>query len=132
MKRPFTRETMTMRRLFVVTLIILGALTLGCGDSGPAPENPTATAAMSPEEVEAAVATLLARADLADETEDKVVEKCLGCALGMDGAPDQVVQAHGYEIHFCSPACKENAEENIEEAILALRDLEEPGTEATN
>ena len=122
-----------MKRFLVVpAMIALGFLFAGCGDSGPGPENPTATAVMSPEELEAAVATLLARADLADEIEDHVVEKCLTCGLAMDGSPDQFVQAHGYEIHFCSPGCKERADEDIDQAILALRELEESSTEATN
>ena len=121
-----------MKRFLVLTLIALGFVLAGCGDSGPGPEDPTATAVMSPEELDAAVATLLARADLADEVEDHVVEKCLGCGLAMDGAPDQVVQAHGYEIHFCTPACKERTGENIDQAILALGESDESATEATN
>ena len=121
-----------MKRFLVLTLIALGFVFAGCGDSGPGPENPTATAVMSPEELEATVARLLVTADLADETEDHVVEKCLGCGLAMDGSPDQIVQAHGYEIHFCSPTCKERADENIDEAILALSELDESATEATN
>lgn len=122
-----------MKRFLVVpSMIALGFLFAGCGGSGPGPENPTATAVMSPEELEVALARLLLTADLADETEDHVVEKCLGCGLAMDGSPDQVVQVHGYEIHFCSPACKERADEDIDQAILALGDLEESATEATN
>ena len=118
-----------MKRFLVVLMMIaLGFVLAGCGDSGPGPEAPTATVAMLPEELEAAVATLLARADLADETEDHVVEKCLTCGLAMDGSPDQVVQAHGYEIHFCSPGCKESADEDIDQAILALGELEESAT----
>ena len=120
------------RFLVVLAMIALGFLFAGCGGSGPGPENPTATAVMSPEELEVALATLLVRADLADETEDHVVEKCLTCGLAMDGSPDQVVEAHGYEIHFCSPGCKERADEDIDQAILALVELEESATEATN
>lgn len=121
-----------MKRCLVVSMMIaLGFVLAGCGDSGPGPEAPTATVAMSPEELDAAVTTLLARADLADETEDRVVEKCLSCALAMDGSPDHVVEAHGYEIHFCSPGCKESADEDIDQAILALGELEVSETEAT-
>jgi len=125
-------EMTTMKPFLVLTLIALGFVFAGCGGSGPGPENPTATAVMSPEELDAAVARLLVTADLADETEDHVVEKCLGCGLGMDGSPDQFVEAHGYEIHFCTPACKERSEEDIDQAILALGELDESATEATN
>jgi hypothetical protein len=126
-------EIVTMKRFLVVlALIALGFVSAGCGDSGPGPEDPTVTAVMSPEELEAAVATLLVKADRADETEDHVVEKCLGCGLAMDGSPDQFVEAHGYEIHFCSSTCKERAVEDIDQTILALGELEEPATEATN
>jgi hypothetical protein len=121
-----------MRRFFVLTLIALGLMVAGCGGYGPRQEEPTAENAMSPEELEAAVARLLVKADLADETEDQVVEKCLGCGLAMDGSLDHAVQAHGYEIHFCSASCKESADEDIDQAILALGELDEASTDATN
>jgi hypothetical protein len=121
-----------MRRLFVLTLIVLGLMIAGCGGYGPRQEEPTAENAMSPAELEVAVARLLVKADLADETEDQVVEKCLGCGLAMDGSADHVVQSHGYEIHFCTAACKERSDEDIDKAILALGELDEESTEATN
>jgi len=121
-----------MRRIFVLTLIALGFMVAGCGDYGPRQEEPTAENAMSPAELEAAVARLLVKADLADETEDQVVEKCLGCGLAMDGSADHVVQSHGYEIHFCTVACKERSDEDIDKTILALGELDEASTDATN
>ena len=121
-----------MKRFLVLTLIALGTVIVGCGNPGPGPEAPNAIAAMSPEELDAAVARLLVKADRADDTEDQVVERCLGCGLGMDGSPDHVVQVHGYEIHFCTEACKERAGEDIDQAILALGDSDETPTEATN
>ena len=121
-----------MKRLAFLTLIALSIALVGCGDSGPGPEAPDATAAMSPEELEAAVAALLVKADLADETEDQVVEMCLSCGLGMDGSPDHALQARGYEIHFCTEACRERVGEDIDHAILALDERKEASTEATN
>lgn len=120
-----------MRRFLVLTLIALGTVIVGCGDSGPGPEAPNATVAMSPEDLEVAVSRLLVKADRADEAEDQVVEKCLGCGLGMDGSPDHAVQAHGYEIHFCTEACMARADEDIDQAILALGDSDETSTDST-
>ena len=120
-----------MRPCIVLTLIALGFLLAGCGDPGPGPENPTAEATMSPAELDAAVAALLVKADLADETEDRVVELCLTCRLGMQGSAEHALQARGYEIHFCSESCKEHAAEDIDKAILALGELEPAPTETT-
>jgi hypothetical protein len=114
-----------MKRLAYLTLVALALVIAACGGSGPGPENPTAKAAMSPEELDAALARLLVQADLADESEDHVVEKCLGCGLAMDGSADHVVHAHGYEFHLCSDGCEQRVAEDVDEALLALRELDE-------
>jgi hypothetical protein len=62
------------------------------GNSGAAP----APAAMGPE-----LMAKLAKADTADGTTDKIVHKCAGCALGMDGKADHAVKVGEYTLHLC-------------------------------
>lgn len=68
----------------------------------------------------AAIEAFLVKADSMDGTEDKVVSKCPGCALAMPGDAEHAMDAHGYELHFCSTDCKERFEENADKALMAL------------
>jgi YHS domain-containing protein len=56
----------------------------------------------------------------ADGVTDKVVSKCLGCALAMDGSSEHALETSGYTLHFCSAPCKTGFEEDTTKAILAL------------
>lgn len=47
----------------------------------------------------------LVAADKMDGAEDKVVHKCAGCALHMDGKPEFALPVGAYQMHFCSDKC---------------------------
>ena len=64
---------------------------------------------------------ILAKADLADGTADKVVSKCAGCSLRMDGSADHTLAAGEYSMHFCSDGCNEGFSKDIEKSILAMK-----------
>jgi len=78
-------------------------------------------------EVTAAAASMLARADAMDGSEDHVVALCAGCALGMAGDATTTLEAGDFSMHFCSDSCLDYFAENTEEAIASL-DL--PGSDS--
>lgn len=84
-------------RLFVLGGSLL--LLAGCG-AKPAetktPSVPPAPVAVTPD-----VVAQLAKADAKDGKEDKVVTKCAGCALGMDGKPEHTALLGEYKVQFC-------------------------------
>jgi len=67
-----------------------------------------------------AVEAMLAEADKFDGQTDKVVSKCPGCALGMDGSSEHALEVSGYKLHFCADGCKKGFEKDTTKAILAL------------
>ena len=71
-------------------------------------------------EISEEAAAILARADLADGTEDHVVRKCASCNLAMDGSPDHALQVGEYEMHFCTSTCSRRFKEATEASILAM------------
>lgn len=82
-------------------LLGLLVLTLACACSSDAvPTAPTGPIASTPE-----LDTKLAAADAKDGQVDKVVHRCAGCALGMDGKAEHSIQVGGYTLHLCKPAC---------------------------
>ena len=107
-----------------MTVALLFALAC-TGKSNVDPDNvatpskaPTEVAAEAPVAVDAAA--VLAKADLADGTEDKVVSKCARCALGMAGDPQRASTHEGYELHFCSDSCKTGFEEDPDATLSRL------------
>ncbi len=62
----------------------------------------------------------LAKADLLDGMEDKVVTRCAMCALSMDGMRDFTVKAAGYELLFCRQGCIDAFSEDVNKSILSL------------
>lgn len=90
----------------------------------PAEHPETADAAKaptgSPTENDPAVLAILAKADSADGTPDKVVSKCGGCSLRMDGTAANEITVSGYKMRFCSPDCKGRFEKEPAKAILAM------------
>lgn len=96
-----------MTRLILAGLPI--ALTLGaCEKASPAKADA------------ATVEARLAKADAVDGKTDKVVTKCAGCALGMDGSADHALNAHGYTLHLCSGHCKEQFAKDVDKSIMAM------------
>lgn len=128
---------MRMRPLLVPAVLAAATVLVGCGrmstpkttDAAPAAARPeakstTATAdsmAAAPTAADAAaVEAILAKADAADGTVDKIVSKCAGCGLGMAGLPEHSADCHGYTLHLCSAHCKESYEKNGDAMITAL------------
>ena len=70
----------------------------------------------------AKLAEALQIADAADGVEDKVAHKCAGCALGMDGSPDNAVTVDGVTLHLCSSMCKEEYSKDVGGNTLRLLD----------
>ena len=62
----------------------------------------------------------LKKADLADGKEDKVVEKCAGCALHMDGLPEHTVTVEDTTLHLCAASCKSLFEKQVEKTLMSL------------
>ncbi|MCU0864623.1 MAG: hypothetical protein MUC36_12565 [Planctomycetes bacterium] len=89
----------TFRNLLgLLALTLAGACS---SDAVPtAPTTPTGPIASTPE-----LDVKLAAADAKDGQVDKVVHRCAGCALGMDGKAEHSVQVGGYTLHLCKPAC---------------------------
>ena len=130
---------MKQRSMFwvLVCCVSVGGWLVGCGHHGhdrdaaaegaePAFEEAAAIVEVSPE-----MEAVLARADLADGTEDHVVAKCSGCGLAMDGSADHVLNVGEYELHFCSDSCQGRVENDVTGALMALAETEESDSEAT-
>jgi hypothetical protein len=124
---------MMRKTLFRTSCMLVGALVLlwtGCGYESEAPSEPTPSADSEMEtettaESDAMLAAVLARADLADGKEDKVVSKCLGCGLAMDGSADHLLEVEGYTLHLCSDTCQDKVSEDVPAAVQALNLSEE-------
>jgi YHS domain-containing protein len=104
----------------------------GCGkeepaktDTGAKPEEVAGLvkekAAEGEAEIEAQLQAKLAKADELDGTTDKIVERCPGCGLSMDGKSEYAVEVAGYTLHFCSESCKEDFTEDLTQAVLDLK-----------
>jgi hypothetical protein len=62
----------------------------------------------------------LALADGFDGTADRIVSRCPGCALGMDGSAEHAMQLGGYELRFCSANCMNGFAANPQARVLDL------------
>lgn len=65
-------------------------------------------------------------ADRHDGSEDKVVARCGGCALHMDGSAAHALTVGDYQMHFCSDFCQKTFADKPEESVLALAVPEAP------
>jgi len=63
---------------------------------------------------------VLARADAADGTVDKVVSQCPGCGLAMPGHPEHSVELEGYTLHACSDHCADHLREKPDEVMATV------------
>ena len=102
-----------------VIALLMAILFAGCSrgqePSASAPAADSASGAPSQQAL-----GLLAKADAADGTADKILNKCVICMLGMDGSPEHSASYGGYQLHFCSEHCKETFTRNPEQSLLAL------------
>lgn len=103
----------------IIALTLLCALALAaCGRveaPGPSQEG---TIPATPSEAALAV---LAKADAADGSADKVVSKCVVCSLAMDGSPEHAAAYGGYTVHLCSKECREAFLKDPEGVLRALK-----------
>lgn len=95
-------------------ICVTTALLTGCESkkNEPTPSNPKSAPA---------VAAVLAKADALDGKIDKIVTRCAGCALGMDGKADYELEVGEYKMHFCKSGCKDRFAQNPDKEILALK-----------
>ena len=68
-----------------------------------------------------AVEARLAAADAKDGKTDKVVTKCAGCNLHMDGKAENKLDVHGYALHFCAADCKDRFAKDADAAVMAMK-----------
>jgi hypothetical protein len=111
-------------------LLLTVALLAGCAEqTTPPAEEAAAEPVPEPvaEEVVAAVLEMtpeleavLAKADLVDGTEDKVVARCPGCGLGMDGSAEHAAHAGDYALHFCTEQCKDAFSTDLAGSLMAM------------
>jgi hypothetical protein len=106
------------RRAWGVALSLVALLFFaGCageGEVGKAEAEPHATTDRT------ALLEKLSAADELDGVADRVVSKCGGCALTMDGSEENVLEVAGYEMRFCSKECKDKFARNPEDTVLTL------------
>ncbi len=106
--------------------LMIAMVILGCGeekapttapaaDEKPATTTPAASAAPT-----AGVTAMLAKADAVDGKTDKVVSKCPGCGLAMDGDPAHASTVGDYKVHLCSADCKKAFDGDPSKVVLAL------------
>ena len=82
---------------------------------------PPKDSAKTPTGPSAEVLAALAKADGADGKTDKVVSKCVTCALAMDGKADHAATVGDYKVHLCSDDCKKKFDTDPDKALLALK-----------
>ncbi len=88
----------------------------------PAPNaEPSAAAPTSLSPITEETLAKLAKADAKDGNVDKVVHRCAGCALGMDGEAKWPLQVQDYSMHFCKQACLDRYAKDPAQAIAALK-----------
>ena len=80
----------------------------------------TEKAAKSDAEVQSEVEAKLAKADLLDGKADKIVTRCAGCALKMDGSSEHTLKVKDYTLYFCREECAKTFAEDTTKAVLAL------------
>jgi len=104
---------------------------VGCGKEEPAKPDTDAKAqdvaglvkekaAEGDPQIEAAVLDKLAEVDALDGTVDKIIKRCPGCGLKMDGNSEHATEVSGYTIYFCSASCQEKFTKNPTESLLFL------------
>lgn len=117
---------------YVAAAILLVLATAACGNvertsAGAAPAevagspSGAAAAALDLEPTEEMLAALRG-ADRVDGAEDRIVSRCPGCGLAMEGTAEHTLEIGDYELHFCSATCQEHFEKNPVAGIESLRE----------
>lgn len=103
------------------TSFAIAALLFAACEKQPAEKAPDPSPAAAPAPLSAELKAILAKADKADGAEDKVVHRCAGCALGMDGKAEFSLPVDGYTMHFCKEACREPFQKDPAKSIAAIK-----------
>jgi YHS domain-containing protein len=97
-------------------------------EGGSAAEGLTGMVKETVETVEAGVAELSAQltakldeADGFDGKTDKIIQKCPGCGLDMDGKSEHALKVAGYTLYFCAGDCKEQFAADVEKSIEKMK-----------
>lgn len=93
------------RSLFFAPLLILAVACSKPAPAAPAGGNPGANIGAVPVKTTPEIDAKLVAADKKDGKEDKVVGKCAGCDLGMDGKAEFALPVGAYQMHFCGQHC---------------------------
>jgi hypothetical protein len=104
-------------------MMFVFAFIFACSSQPSSPAKQTVAAPKQTSETpvdSAKLAEALQLADAADGVEDKIAHKCAGCALGMDGSPDNAVLVDGVTLHLCSSMCKEEYSKDVRGNTLEL------------
>ncbi|HKQ49048.1 MAG TPA: hypothetical protein VJZ71_13340 [Phycisphaerae bacterium] len=102
-----------------LAIVVVAAMMTACEKKGGEEVRPGA-ATPAPGDA-ALIEAKLAKADAFDGKVDKIVTKCLGCGLGMDGSKEFAATTAGYTLHLCSAHCKTEFEKDPNKAVMALR-----------
>jgi YHS domain-containing protein len=106
----------------LVLAFVLAFATTGCKKEEPAAPAPVSESKAIETEVEAPpasdpvdmaeVSAILAKADAVDGATDKVIGRCLMCALRMDGSAEIETEYEGYTLRFCNQVCLDTFKED--------------------
>ena len=100
------------------TIVVVAAMTAGCEKKPSEEVRPTVPSLGNA--IGATVEAKLAKADAVDGKVDKVLTKCPGCGLKMDGKKEHAATIAGFTVHFCSASCKADFEKDPSKAVMAL------------
>lgn len=103
---------MSRRTIPALVVLVVVGLTLPLLMSGGCKKDATAE--------KGDVLAKLAKADALDGTTDKIVAKCSGCALRMDGSNEHVTALSGYKLNFCTAKCKKEFSKDTIKSVLAM------------
>ncbi|MBZ0150086.1 MAG: hypothetical protein K8J09_01040 [Planctomycetes bacterium] len=99
------------------SLLLVAALLGACSAKTETTKTPATPKPVA--EVSAAIAAKLEKADAADGKADKVVHKCAGCSLHMDGKTEHAVAVGSYTLHFC-----DHCEDKVADPLPVVEKLE--------
>ncbi|MBN4058845.1 hypothetical protein JYU10_00080 [bacterium AH-315-J04] len=71
-------------------------------------------------ETKTKVVAKLVKADAVDGQVDKIIAKCAGCSLAMDGSDKHTMPLAGYTLHLCSDLCKTSFGKDPAKKLLAI------------
>jgi hypothetical protein len=101
--------------------VLLGVVVCGCKEEST---SDSASAPAAKVELSTAdrlkVAAPLKVADAADGTTDKVIHRCAGCKLAMDGNAKHALTVGEYEMHFCSVDCTSRFSSDFVKQVMAI------------